>query len=79
MNSQKRKRNIVSYAELDQLPDLSSDDDDITTIPRDGGSGDESENDDRTYSKNKVRLDYINHERFDLLTDPRKSRKSPQR
>jgi hypothetical protein len=54
MNHQKRKRTVVSYAELDQLPDVFSDDDDVTTIPHDESSGNESENDDRTYSKNKV-------------------------
>jgi hypothetical protein len=57
MNTQKRKRTVVSYAELDQLPDLFSDDDDTTTVPCDESSGDESDNDDRTYSRNKVCCD----------------------
>jgi hypothetical protein len=57
MNPQKRKRTVVSYAELDQLPDLFSDNDDATINPCDESSGDESDNDDRTYSRNKVCCD----------------------
>jgi hypothetical protein len=56
MGLQKRKRTVVSYAELDQTPDLFSDDEDITTVPHNENSGDESDNDDRTYSKHKVDL-----------------------
>jgi hypothetical protein len=63
MTPQKRKRTVVSYAELDQLPDLFSDDEDITTVPRDESSEDESDNDDRTYSKNKVYLSPSNTRR----------------
>ena len=54
MNPQKRKRTVVSYAELDQLPVLFSDDDDIVEMSRDESSDDASDNDDRTFSRNKV-------------------------
>lgn len=56
MNTQKRKRTVVSYAQPDQLADLLSDDEDTATIPHDESSGDESGNDDRTYSRHKVWL-----------------------
>ena len=63
MNPQKRKRTVVSYAELDQSPDLFSDDEDITIVPHDESSDDESDDDDRTYSKNKVYLSPSNTRR----------------
>lgn len=44
----------MSYAELDQLPVLFSDDDDIVEMSRDESSDDASDNDDRTFSRNKV-------------------------
>jgi hypothetical protein len=79
MSRQKRKRTVTSYAELDQLPDLLSDDDDIATVSHDESSDDDSDNDDRTYSKNKVCSESIRRESFDSLTDPRKRPKRPQR
>lgn len=66
MNPQKRKRTVVSYVEPDPLADLMiDDDDDITTIPMDESSEDESDNDDRTYSKNKVCSCLIKYKRPD--------------
>lgn len=55
---QKRKRTVVSYAQLDPLADLLSDDEDITTVSCRESSDDESDNDDRTYSKHKVHSGY---------------------
>jgi hypothetical protein len=54
MNTQKRKRTVVSYAQPDPLSDIFSDDEDIATVPCDDSSDDESDNDDRTYSRHKV-------------------------
>jgi hypothetical protein len=54
MNPQKRKRPVVSYAQLDPLADLLNDDEDITVPPNDESSDDESDNDDRTYSRRNV-------------------------
>jgi hypothetical protein len=79
MNPQKRKRNIVSYAELDQLPDLFSDDEDMTAVPHDESSNDESDNDDRTYSKHKVDFGPFQIQPTHSLTDPRKHPKRHQR
>lgn len=58
LNPQKRKRTVVSYAQLDPLADLLSDDEDMTTVSCHGSSDDESDNDDRTYSRYKVCFDY---------------------
>jgi hypothetical protein len=79
MNPQKRKRTVVSYAELDQLPDLFSDDEDITTVPNDENSDDESDNDDRTYSKNKVTFGPVQIPPVQLTDRPRKRPKRHQR
>jgi hypothetical protein len=54
LNRQKRKRTVVSYAQLDPLADLMSDDEDITAAPYFESGDDESDNDDRTYSRHKV-------------------------
>jgi hypothetical protein len=54
MNPHKRKRTVVSYAQPDPLSDL-SDDEDVATVPCDNDSDDESDNDDRTYIRHKVR------------------------
>jgi hypothetical protein len=54
MHPQKRKRTVVSYAQLDPLADLLNDDEDITVLPNDESSDDESDNDDRTYSRRNV-------------------------
>lgn len=53
-NPQKRKRTVVSYAQLDPLADLLSDDEDVTMVSCHESSDDESENDDRTYSRRRV-------------------------
>lgn len=78
-NFQKRKRTVVSYAQLDPLADLMSDDEDITAISHYGSSDDESDNDDRTYSRRKVWLEH-GQESADRFTDqPRKLPKKPTR
>ena len=80
MNPQKRKRNIVSYAELDQLPDLFSDDEDIIAVPQDESSNDESDNDDRTYSKNKVDFGPFQIQPVQLTDRPKKTpKKTPKK
>ena len=58
LNPQKRKRTVVSYAQLDPLVDLLSDDEDMNTTFSHGSSDDESDNDDRTYSRHKVCYGY---------------------
>ena len=58
LNPQKRKRTVVSYAQLDPLADLMSDNEDIATVSYYESSADESDNDDRTYSRRKVCLDH---------------------
>ena len=56
MNVGKRKRPVVSYAEDDGLGGLLGDMDGHEANVLDQSSGDESDNDDRTYSTRKVRL-----------------------
>lgn len=48
----------MSYAQLDPLADLMSDDEDIAAVSYYESSADESDNDDRTYSGRKVWLDH---------------------
>jgi hypothetical protein len=80
MNFQKRKRNIVSYAELDQLPDLFGDDEDIIAVPQDESSDDESDNDDRTYSRHKVTFDPFQIQPVQLADQPKKTpKKTPKK
>lgn len=77
-NRQKRKRAIISYAQLDQLADILSDNEDVAGIPCDELSDDDSDNDDRTYSRHKVRAGH-ECEQDALLTDqPRKLPRRPQ-
>lgn len=52
--SRKRKRAVVSYAEIDPLVDLLSDGEDDVADQADETNDDESDEDDRTYSKHKV-------------------------
>ena len=52
--SRKRKRTIVSYAEVDQLADVLSEEEDDVSKQSPESSDDESDNDDRTYSRRKV-------------------------
>lgn len=54
--SRKRKRTLVSYAEVDQLADLLSEEEDDVSNQYLESSDDESDNDDRTYSRRKVCL-----------------------
>jgi len=54
LNPQKRKRTVVSYAEVDPLAYLLSDDEDVTMVSCHESSDDESDNDDRTYSRRRV-------------------------
>jgi len=78
MNAPKRKRTVVSYTEPDQLADLLMDDENIATVPSDESSDDESDNDDRTYSKNKVCLSRIfTHKTFDSSIDAEEAQKGP--
>lgn len=53
-NPQKRKRTVVSYVQLDPLADLMSDDEETISVSCQESSDDESDNDDRTYSRHKV-------------------------
>ena len=76
LNPQKRKRTVVSYAQLDALADLMSDDEDITAVPHYDSRDDESDNDDRTYSRRKVWLD-CGQKSADRFTD--QTRKLPKR
>jgi hypothetical protein len=80
LNPQKRKRTVVSYAQLDPLADLLSDDEDIASDSYHQSSDAESDNDDRTYSRHKVCPGY-GQESADRLTDrlrklPRKPRRT---
>ena len=52
--SRKRKRAVVSYAEIDPLVDILSDEEDDVANQADETNDDESDEDDRTYSKHKV-------------------------
>lgn len=58
LNPQKRKRTVVSYAQLDPLADMLSDDEDITAVSCNESSNDESDNGDRTYTRHKVCYGY---------------------
>jgi hypothetical protein len=80
LNPQKRKRTVVSYAQLDPLADLLSDDEDIASDSYHQSSDAESDNDDRTYSRHKVCPGH-GQESADRLTDrlrklPRKQRRT---
>jgi hypothetical protein len=54
LNPQKRKRTVVSYAQVDPLADLLIDDEDVTMDSCPESSDDESDDDDRTYSRRRV-------------------------
>jgi len=54
LNPHKRKRTVVSYAQVDPLADLLSDDEDVSMVSSHESSDDESDNDDRTYSRRRV-------------------------
>ena len=81
-NLQKRKRTVVSYAQPDQLAELLGDDEDIATVPYHESSDDESDNDDRTYSRHKVssrsqskEVDRLTDQPRNFLRRPRKIKK----
>jgi hypothetical protein len=78
-NAQKRKRTVASYVHIDPLADLLGDDENITSESCHESSDDESDNDDRTYSRHKVCVGH-GQESADRLTDqPRKlPRKLPR-
>lgn len=78
-NLQKRKRTVVSYAQADPLVDSMSDDEDITAISHYDSSDDESDNDDRTYSRRKVWLEHGQKSTDRFADQPRKLPKRPTR